>query len=359
MNLAKFFLDNHKFTTVLTMLIVVFGLGGMMQLNSESYPSVDFATAIISTNYDGASAEEVESRITKPIEEEIRSVTNIKEVRSVSQAGRSTIFVKADIDKVNVKNFMADLQRSVDRVSDLPSDLRDKPKFTEMKSEEFPVMEVAVVGSNVERQRDLIADRLKESLEDNKSVLRVDLSGFKEREFRVKLDPKKLDLYHIGVSELIGKIKSKNVNIPGGHLKSLTDQNLLRLEGKIKDARSLQNIVLRSNFSGQKVYLKDVAEVVDSEEEAKNTALFNGEEATLLVVTKKGGTDTLELVSKIDSIFEDYKKTYPEFKFEIYANEAEKVKNRLEVLTSNAVSGLVLVIFFLLLFPTGKNRNNG
>ena len=66
---------------------------------------------------------------------------------------------------------MADLQRSVDRVSDLPSDLRDKPKFTEMKSEEFPVMEVAVVGSNVERQRDLIADRLKESLEDNKSVL--------------------------------------------------------------------------------------------------------------------------------------------------------------------------------------------
>ena len=153
------------------MLIVVFGLGGMMQLNSESYPSVDFATAIISTNYDGASAEEVESRITKPIEEEIRSVTNIKEVRSVSQAGRSTIFVKADIDKVNVKNFMADLQRSVDRVSDLPSDLRDKPKFTEMKSEEFPVMEVAVVGSNVERQRDLIADRLKESLEDNKSVL--------------------------------------------------------------------------------------------------------------------------------------------------------------------------------------------
>ena len=75
----------------------------MDAVNSESYPSVDFATAIISTNYDGASAEEVESRITKPIEEEIRSVTNIKEVRSVSQAGRSTIFVKADIDKVNVK----------------------------------------------------------------------------------------------------------------------------------------------------------------------------------------------------------------------------------------------------------------
>ena len=97
-----------------------------------------------------------------------------------------------------------------------------------------------------------------------------------------------------------------------------------------------------------------MAEVVDSEEEAKNTALFNGEEATLLVVTKKGGTDTLELVSKIDSIFEDYKKTYPEFKFEIYANEAEKVKNRLEVLTSNAVSGLVLVIFFLLLFLPGR-----
>ena len=354
MNPAKFFLENHKFTVILTLLIVVFGLGGMKNLNSESYPTVDFAMAMITTSYDGASADEIESRITKPIEEEIRSVSDLKDVRSVSQAGKSSIFVRADIDNVNVQKFMADLQRAVDRVSDLPSDLRDKPKFTEMKSEEFPVVEMAIIGSNKDRARDKIADLLKESLEDNKSVLRVTLTGFRKRLFRVKLYKEKLDRYHIGINEVINKISARNVNIPGGHLKTESKQTLLRLEGKIKDAKELGNIVLRSNFSGQKIFVKDVADVLDDEEDPRVNALYNGEKATLLVVTKKGGADTLALVDSMDKTIKSFKESYPDYRFDIYANEALKVKNRLEVLTSNAVSGLVLVIVFLLIFLPGR-----
>ncbi len=354
MNIAKFFLDNSKFTLILTAMVVLFGVNGLKNLNSESYPAVDFASATITTRYDGASAEEIETRITKPIEEEIRSVSGLKDVRSVSQAGESTIFVRLDIDNIDVTEAMSDLQRSVDRVSKLPPDLKDRPKFLELKSEEFPVINLGIIGSNKNRQRDLIAESLKESLENNKAVLNVRYSAHQERQFRVQLDPKRLDKFHVGINEVITKIQNKNVNIPGGLLKNASKQKLLRLEGKIEDVKELEQIIIRSNFSGKKVTLGDIATVVDGQAEPKVKALVDGEEATLLTVTKKSGSDTIQLVDGLNEVISSYQKSYPDYKFNVYNNEAAKVKNRLEVLTSNAVSGLVLVIVFLLIFLPGR-----
>jgi multidrug efflux pump subunit AcrB len=106
---------------------------GLKQINAESFPSVNFAMVTIETRYDGASAKDVETKITKPIEDEIRTVSGLKDVRSVSQAGRSKIVVRVDMDnpKVIVKDVMTDLQKVIDRAKDLPGDLREKPKFTE------------------------------------------------------------------------------------------------------------------------------------------------------------------------------------------------------------------------------------
>lgn len=157
-NLSHFFIANPKLTFVLTLFLIIFGLLGIKKMNAESYPSVDFATAIIETEYYGATPEDIEVKITKPIEDEIRTVSGLKDVRSVSQAGRSKIVVRVDMDnpKVIVKDVMSDLQKAIDRAKDLPVDLREKPKFTEIKSEEFAAIEIAVVGSNENRQRDLI-----------------------------------------------------------------------------------------------------------------------------------------------------------------------------------------------------------
>lgn len=354
--LAKFFIDNAKFTLVLTLGLLVLGLQGLGKMNAESYPTVDFAQAFITTNYDGASAEDIETKITKPIEDKIREVSGIKDVKSISQSGLSTIFVRADMDNVeDVDEVMADLQRAVDGVTGLPQDLLDDPIYTEIKSEEFPVLEVAVIGKNNNRKRDLVADLLKEEFEDNKMVKEARLVGFAPRRFQIRLNYDKLNDYHIGVAEVIAKVKARNVNVPGGNLKETQTQKLLRLEGKIKNAQELENILIRSNFTGQKVYLKDIATVEDSEEEIKTLTRYNGEDATLIIVSKKGGTDTISLVSAIDKKLESFRERYGnDFKFEVYNNESKKVANRLDVLTSNAVSGLILVIVFLFIFLPGR-----
>ncbi|EQC47248.1 efflux RND transporter permease subunit [Bacteriovorax sp. Seq25_V] len=353
--LSRFFIENDKFTIVLSFFLIIYGLLGLKKMTAESYPAVSFATAYVTTVYDGASAEDIEIKITKPIEDEVRTVSGIKDVKSTSQAGLSTIVIRVDMDNVDdVDKVMSDLQKSVDRVSDLPSDLKDPPRFQEINSEEFPVYQIAVTGTNDGRQRDKIADTLKEDIEDLKTVKGVTLDGFAKRKFEIILDTDKLDSNYIGIEEVINKLRSRNVNIPGGSLKGQEKQKLVRIEGKIEDVTQLGNVLIRSNFSGSNVYLKDVAEIVDGKEEIKVRTTYNGQEATLMTISKKAGADTIEMVDRIIEKVEAFKKHYPNHQFSVYNNEQTKVKNKLEVLSSNAVSGLALVMIFLFIFLPGR-----
>ncbi len=353
--LATFFIRNYKLTTVLSLLIVVWGLQGLLSLKSETYPQVDFAMANITTIYKGASAEDVETKITKPIEDEIRTVTGLKDVRSISQSGRSNIFVRVDMDNVSdTAKVINDIEKAVDRVSNLPKELEDDPAFLEMKSEEMPVLDIAVVGSNVDRQRDIIADMLKEEIDDNKRVLEVVLGGYLERRFQILLDPKKMEIHNIGINEIMQKVGSRNVSIPGGSLRSKKSQELIRLEGKIKNGEEIGDILVRSNFSGKGVFIKDVATVFDVAQEPHVLSRYNGVAATLLTVKKKGGEDTLKLVSEVDKVVVRFKKIYPKYQFNYYHNEGVLVEKKLDILSSNALSGLAMVIIFLFLFLPGR-----
>ena len=356
-NLAHFFITNPKLTFVITLFMFIFGLMGMKKMNAESYPAVDFATAIIETEYFGATPEDIEVKITKPIEDEIRTVSGLKDVRSVSQAGRSKIVVRVDMDnpKVIVKDVMTDLQKAIDRTKDLPTDLRDKPKFTEIKSEEFAAMELAVVGSNENRQRDLIADALKEDIEDDKNVKAVILEGYREREFEIELFRRKLDELHIGVDEVLQKIGARNTNTPGGELEDQTNQRLVKVDGKIKTAQELAMTPIRSSFSGQIIYLKDVASVKDGEEEPRNLTRYQGQPATLLNIQKKAGADTLRLVNNIHPLLKRYEEKYKgKAKFITFNDEGVRVGAKLDILSSNAISGLIVVVAVLLFFMPGR-----
>ena len=355
-NLAHFFITNPKLTFVVTIFLFIFGFVGINKMNAESFPSVDFATAIIETEYFGATPEDIEVKITKPIEDEIRTVSGLKDVRSISQAGRSKIIIRVDMDNpsVIIKDVMSDLQKAVDRAKDLPLDLREKPKFTELKSEEFAAMELMVVGPNVNRHRDLIADALKDDIEDDKNVKAAVLDGYREREFEIALSSKKLDQFHIGVDEVLNKIGARNTNTPGGELEDDDFQRLVKVDGKIKSAEELSMTPIRSTFSGQVIYLKDVAKVTDGQEKPRNLTRYMGEEATQLTIQKKGGADTLKLVANVRPLLERYSKKYPDLKFVVFNDEGIRVEEKLDTLMSNAMTGLIVVICVLLFFQPGR-----
>ena len=350
--LIEFFLRNYKFTFVLLLLVMLVGIRGMLSLNSESYPTVDLGVAIIITPYPGAAPEDVEADVTKLIEEKVRTVRGLKDVSSVSQIGLSRIVVRADIDNYDAATVMDDVEAAVKSVGGLPPGV-PAPQYREVNSEEFPALEVGVIGSNDQRQRDRYADFLRETVEDIPGVLKVELQGFRKREFSIYLHREKLDQYHVGATEVIETLRRRNISVPAGDLVGQKEQYLVRLNGKARSVAELLETPIRTNYSGQQVLLKQIATVVDGEEDARILASVNGEPATLLIVTKRGGADTISLVHRIEEVLETLK--VPQgLDIRVYNNEAKKVKNRTEVLISNAVVGLVLVIVFMLIFLPGR-----
>jgi multidrug efflux pump subunit AcrB len=353
--LAKFFFQNYKFTIIMTLFVMLFGVTGTLNLNSETFPSVNIGAVVVTTVYPGATAEDIETKITKPIEEEIQKVSGLKRVKSTSQAGISTIVTEVDIDNYPVKEVVADLQRAADRASGLPADLLDKPRFTEIKSDEFPVIELAVVGSNEGRLRDRVVDQLREDLKDNKKISSIQLSGFKERRFNIYLDLESLRDNHVSIEEVQAALLRRNVTIPAGELKGESLQKLVRIEGKAKAASELEEIVIRSNFSGNRIQMRDVARIEDGEETPSSLASYEGKPATFVVIAKKGGADILDLTKEVEGVLATYAKTYEgQLEFKIFSNEGVRVGERLSVLISNGWQGIVLVIIFLLIFLPGR-----
>ena len=353
--LAKFFINNYKFTLILTAMTLLFGFTGTISLKSESFPSVEIGAVVITTRYEGATAEDIETKITKPIEEEIQKVAGIKLVKSTSQAGFSTIVTEVDIDKYSVSKVIADLQRAVDRTNGLPEDLKEKPLFTEVKSDEFPVIELAIIGDNMNRNRDVIADQLMEDLKDNKKVSSITKVGFAERQFNIYLQTAKLDQLHVSLQEVYQTLAMRNITVPAGEIKGSKDQKLIRIDGKANSVEEIERLVIRSNFSGQRILLGDVAKIIDDAEEATTISSHNGKPATFLIVTKKAGSDLIELAAEVNSVLLEYKKKYePGFDFQIFSNEGTRVGNRLSVLFNNGWQGIILVVIVLLFLMPGK-----
>ena len=350
-----FFIDNWKLSLVLMIFTVVSGLLGLSKVRRESRPPVDFARATITTIYPGASPEEVEELVTIKIEDQIREVEGIKDVQSVSQANRSTINVRVDMDNVDTRVVMDDLQRAVQRVNDIPSDVLDPPIFSEANAKEIPIIQMALIGSNEKRQRDLLADRLKNLLEDSKGVADVRLSGFRNREFQILLNPQSLARNYIGISEVTQAVKERVPNIPAGYLKVPGDQKMVRVTGQIDNANDLGNIIIRSNFTGQKVRVRDVAEVRDGEEDPDSLVRVNGKSATLLTVTKKAESDAIRTADGLRGQLNQFIEALPEgYEIIIYDDEAERVEDRLNIVVNNALTGLALVLIILLLFLPGS-----
>ena len=353
-SIADFFIRNYKLTLVLMGFMMIVGLQGLKKMNAESWPAVDFATATVTTNYPGASPEDIEALITKPIEDEIRKVTGLKDVKSISRIGQSQIVVRADMDNVNTVKVMDDIQKAVQRVNKLPADLQQQPEFMEMKSEEFPAIEIAVVGPKDNRYLDAVADLLKEEIEDIPQVKDVRPSGFRNREFTIEIDMQKLKQFNIGVAEVLQKASLRNISGPGGDMEETTLKKLVRVDAKMKTADEVGELVIRSNFQGQIVRLKDVARAIDGAEEPRALASWNGQDAVLLIVNKKSRTDTIKLADQVFEIVKRYQESYKgKVSFNVYNNEANRVRAKLETLNSNAISGLVIVLTALLIFMPG------
>jgi multidrug efflux pump subunit AcrB len=352
----EFFVDNWKFSFLMTFMVLILGLLAISQLQRETVPPVNFARVTITTIYPGASAEEVQDRVTKTIEEELRGVDGIIDVRSLSQSDRSEISIRIDIDGVSPDQTVNDIQRAVNRAaSRLPSDLEELPIIQELKAKEIPVIEYALTGVSPKRERELIADRLHELIEDVAGVSGVRFVGYREREMQILLEKNKLERESIALSEIVRILKDRIKNVPVGYIRNENQLTLVRLLGKVHDPASISELIIRSNDAGRAVRIKDLGSVVDAAERPEIMVRINGEPATLLIVTKKESADTIKVVEEVNAKISAFKKNLPPgYRLITYNDEGRRIENRLDIVTFNAVIGLMAVLVVLFVFLPGK-----
>ncbi|MCA9406386.1 MAG: efflux RND transporter permease subunit, partial [Candidatus Omnitrophica bacterium] len=351
MKIAEFSIKNSLLVNLVSVFIILVGLYAMMNLRREAFPQVEYDILTVTTVYPGAPTEDVEKFVTIPIEKELKAVSGLEKITSTSDEGLSSIGIYIDPETHDKKKVIDDVQRAVDRVSTLPSEIDDDPEVFELATREFPVIEISLSGDVGEAQRRIYAEALEDKLTDVDGVAQIRKYGWRDPEVWVEVNPEKLKEYHVSIEEVMAALRTQNVTIPGGQLTTDTDEFNVRTTGEFRTKEEIENVIIRANDSGNWLKVKDVAGVRETFEKEVTVAKVNSERATAMVVLKNEQADAINVVNDVKKVLEDFRKTIPEeLKVTTTNDFSYYVKRRLGVLQNNGVIGFVLVLVILFLF---------
>ncbi len=325
----------------------------MFQMRREAFPPVDYDIVTVTAVYPGAPTEDVEKFVTIPLEKEIKSVSGIEKFTSTSDEGLSQIGVYIDPQVYDKDKVITDIQRAVDRMTNLPKEV-DDPEVFELATREFPILEISLSGSVSEEVRRKYAESLEEAVLDLNGVAQVREFGWRDHEFWVEVDPDKLKQYYVSLQEIMEALNTQNVTLPGGQLTTQTDEFNVRTTGEFKTAEQIGNVIIRANDAGNWLRIKDVARVKKTFADAITIAKINGKRAQAMVVVKTEQADAIKVVKRVNKVIASFKEKLPEEMDVTVTNDfSYYVKRRLGVLQRNGIIGffLVLIVLFLFLDP--------
>ncbi len=343
-----FFVKQKKLALVFTSSIIFIGFIVSFAVQRDRFPDVELDIMIVSANHYGASPKDIELTITNPIEKELKNVQGIDYYTSVSREGSMRITVNLDPDVKNINKARQDVKDAVNRVRDLPSDLKNLPiaKDAEITRN---IIQINLVDNKTDYDTmRFIVNNLEKQLSQIPGVSSINKSGYLEPEVKIYLSKEKLNKYKISLYDVLSKIKARNIRYTAGHNESLNDERNFVVLAKFLKPESVGEVVLLSSYDGPKVKLKDVANIyLDSEEETYITRV-NGKKGFVLRVKKQDSADIITLVENIKTKITELKKDLPSSLDIFYTDDASfHVKNRLDIVTNNGIIGLILILIVL------------
>ena len=339
-------------STVFAFMIIIFiaGLFSYVTLPRESEPDITIPIILVLTNYEGAASEDVENLITLPLERKLKSVKDVKEVRSVSAEGTSMVEVEFNTDVI-IDDALQKVRDKVDEAKgDLPADLENDPLIMEINISEFPILMVAISGQVSELVLKKVAEELEDRIEQFPGVLEVDVIGAREREIRVEFDPDRMAAYKLSFTEILSLVQRENVNVPGGSIDLGQGKYMLRIPGEFTDPSDIDNLVLVAR-EGRPIYLKDVATIRDTFEDPVSYARMNDHKSVSLSVKKRTGENIIEVADQVFALLEAAEEQLPHsVSFTLTLDKSKDIRIMVAELENSILTGLVLVLTVLFLF---------
>ena len=355
MNLPKFAVRRPVLTTMVFLGVLLLGVVSFTRLQVDLLPDVDFPSLSVVTTYEGAGPEEIETLITRPIEEAVGTVEGIETIESYSMEGRSRVSLRF-VWGTNLDSAMNDVRSTVERVRDRLPDDADTPVVHRFDLGSFPIMQIALSGDMSEPQLRRLSERqLEPRLERVEGVASVDIRGGLERQFQVILDSDRLQAYNLSATEISEAMGRENRNIPAGNIERFDEELLVRVIGEAEGVTDLQSIVVgtRSDDRGDTVpiYLGDVATVLDTFEDPTNIVRINGEPGIRLSVTNQSGTNTVDVAHRVHDEIERINRDYENrAELTVVSDTSEYIEDAIANVQGAVLAGAILAVLVLLFF---------
>ena len=314
----------------------------------EMFPVVETDKVRITTEYEGAPPEEVETQITIPIEDELDALVDIDVIASESNEGISNINIDLKPD-ADVDEFIRDLRSTVDGITDLP-DEAERSNIVRLKTR-FPVISLSVYGDVSMGALIETAKEIKARLQQINGVASVSIAGELEWELWIEVDPFVMAARNVSLSTITAALRNNLRDLPGGSLKAAEGDILLRGKGAAPDIVSTERIVLRNNENGGQLVLGEVANIVLRLEEPDTLGRFNSKPSINLTITKTAKASTIKVSQLVRELAAELEQELPAgIKVGLFSDLSVYVKTRLETLKSSGAIGLFLVLLSLYVF---------
>ncbi|QHV97003.1 efflux RND transporter permease subunit [Spirosoma endbachense] len=344
-----------KRPTLVVVAFTILGILGFISYKSLNYtllPKFDASVVTVITTYPGAAAGEVENSVTRKLEDAVSSLENLKNISSTSQEGLSIIQIELAAS-ANPNQALQDAQRKVNAVlSQLPDEV-ESPTLQKFSTDDVPVIRMGI-RANLEATKlyDLVDDQIRTQLTKVDGVGQVTLTGGREREIRIGIDPNKLKLYNLSLAQVTQAVNSANLDYPTGRIETDQAQYAIRLAGKFTDINQIRNAALITSATGTKVVLNDVATVTDGVADATTINRINGRESIGISIQKQTDANAVAISQQVRGILGGIEKQYANIglKFEITSDSSTYTLASADGVIFDLEFAVVLVALVMLLF---------
>ena len=348
--LAEICIRRPVFATMLILALTVAGAFSYFNLGVDLFPKVDIPTVFISVQDPGASPEEVETEITKKVEDQVNTISRVDEVRSTSSEGLSTVIITFELDK-NGDLAAQEVQDKINLiVPNLPVTAK-APVVQKFDPDAQPIMNVVVSAPRPIRDVTMLADKsIKQKLENAAGVGEVRIIGGLKHEVGVWVDPDRLRAYKLTAPDVFNALRTQNVEMPGGRVDQGTRELTVRTLGKLVDPAAFNNVII-ANRNGYAVKIADIGHAEDGVEEARTAARLDGTPAVTLVVYKQSGENTVAAADAVKARLAEILPTLPrDIKTAIIGDQSVFIKASIHNIQSHLVEGALFASFIIFVF---------
>ena len=343
-NVIKYFIKYPVLGNAILVMIFLFGFVSYANLKSNFFPDIPSRNIMITASYPGASPEEIEEGITLKIEDNLKGLTGVDRVTSTSSENFASINVELETG-YDATDLLQEVKNKVDQISSFPVGM-EKINVYKLEMTDF-VIAFAIHGNVDLRTLKSFGRRVERDLLNMPEISKVSLGGFPDEEIEVSIRENDLRAFGLTFDEVANAIGKANIKITGGKIKGSREEFQIRTDNKGYYAKDLENHVIKSTTNGTIIRVKDVANVIDRWSENPSRDYYNGNPSVIVDVLKTNEEDLFEIAGIVKDYIKNFNENQDEVKIDILRDGSDVIQERIDILTSNGMIGIVLVLLLL------------